>query len=170
MIEVSGYHEKLIKEAAAEHGLSAAVVAAICARESAFDADAMRFEPNYRWLWKVGENAARLKITFRTEEQLQCFSYGLAQVMGANARSCGFEEPLPRLLEPAKNLRYGCQHLRSLYDRFAKAQKPDEWSEAVVSAYNAGSPRRAGPKRWINELYVRAVEKNYKDLVAAGWR
>ena len=170
MIEVSDYHRGLILEACQNYGLSPAMVAAICAKESAFDADAMRFEANYRWLWKVSEAAARLRISFRTEEQLQCFSYGLTQVMGANARSCGFEEPLPRLLEPKKNLRYGCQHLRSLYERFAKGTPPDEWSEAVVAAYNLGSPRRAGPKRWINELYVRGVEKFYNDFRAAGWR
>jgi soluble lytic murein transglycosylase-like protein len=170
MIEISVYHEKIIKESAAAFGLSAAMVAAICMKESAFDADAMRFEANYRWLWRVGENAAKLKITFRTEEQLQCFSYGLMQVMGANARSCAFEGPLPHLLDPTKNLRYGCQHLRSLYDRFAKTKPTNQWDEAIVAAYNLGSPRRAGPKRWINELYVRGVEKFYQELCAKGWR
>ena len=133
-IEVSGFHRGLIVDAAKAFQLSPAVVAAICAKESAFDADAMRFEANYRWLWKVGENAARLKITFRTEEQLQCFSYGLMQLMGANSRACNFLEPLPHLLEPVKNLRYGCQHLRSLYDRFAKQSPSDTWNEGVNTA------------------------------------
>jgi len=169
MIEISEFHTQIIKEAAAAHGLSPAMLAAVCAKESAFDADAMRYEATYRWLWKVGENAARLKITFRTEEQLQCFSYGLMQVMGANARSSGFLEPLPRLLEPRKNLFYGCRHLQSLYRRFARSKPSDQWDESVVAAYNAGSPRRAGPQRWINELYVRDVEKFHKAYRAAGW-
>lgn len=169
MIEAVKPYAELIKTNAASFGLSPAVIAAICAKESSFDPKAMRYEPNYKWLWRVSEFAGSLKITFRTEEQLQCFSYGLMQVMGANARSYGFSEYLPALLDIEKNLYFGCRHLRNLYDRFAKATPTDGWSDAIISAYNAGSPRRAGPKRWINEIYVRGVETFYNDFRSAGW-
>lgn len=171
MTEVTKELEAMIRLAAAERGLSPALVAAICAQESSLDPDAMRHEANYRWLWKVGENAARLKITFRTEEQLQSFSYGIMQIMGSTARSCGFSEPLQKLSEPRKSLFYGCKYLFSLFERFDRDEPKTaaKWSDVAVAAYNAGSPRRIGPKRFVNENYVRSVEKFYQEFRGKGW-
>ena len=166
MISISDYHKGLIISQAETFGIQPALLAAICKQESDFNADATRLEDGYRWLWRVGENASRLKITFRTEEKLQSFSYGLCQIMGATARSCGFTEPMHRLLEPKTNLEYGCRYLVSLFERFGKIGKnvPPGWSDAVVAAYNAGSPRRVNNLKFVNENYVRSVEAFYKEL------
>jgi len=172
MTKISDFHKRLILEQAGKFGVEPALIAAICQRESDFNADAMRLEDGYRWLWRVGENAGRLKITFRTEEKLQSFSYGLMQLMGATARSCGFLEPLPVLLDPQKNLEFGCRYLMSLFDRFGKLGKNVEagWCDAVVAAYNAGSPRRVNNLKFVNEGYVRAVEGFYKEFATGDFK
>lgn len=172
MNSVSDFHKGLIFAQAGKFDLHPALLAAICKQESDFNADAMRLEDGYRWLWRVGENASRLKITFRTEEKLQSFSYGLCQLMGATARSCGFLDPLPDLLNPETNLEYGCRYIVSLFDRFGGLGKNVQagWCDAVVAAYNAGSPRRVNNLKFVNEHYVRSVEGFYKEFEAEDFR
>lgn len=73
--------------------------------------------------------------------------------MGAVAREYGFRGWLSSLCDPEINLRYGCKHLKNLERRFLVTYG---W-EGVVSAYNAGSPRRKGKSLWENQTYVNKI-------------
>lgn len=119
------------------------LILAICMAESSFRTYAIRYEPQYRWLY--GE-----PTTLAIPELLgQKHSWGLMQVMGAVAREYGHTGPFTDLWDPPVGLRYGLLHLRRLRDRYP------EWTD-VIAAYNAGSPRKQ-QNRYVNQPYVHKV-------------
>lgn len=150
----------LIYTKANDFSLDAFLIAAICWTESSGFVYAVRYEPNYRWLFKVEKFAGQQKITVTTEETLQKQSYGLVQIMGATARWLGYSGALPALYKPENNLYWGCRYLKYLTDKY------DDLA-SVVSAYNAGSPRKAPDGRFVNQEYVDKVLGYYKQLVAS---
>lgn len=152
----------LVVEYAAQHKLDPDLVSAIIAVESSFRENVIRYEPEWRYFHHVGMWAGRLSITVETETKLQKMSFGLMQLMGGTARGLGFEGMLTELLLPEVNIRYGCVMLDRLYTKYSKDDRA--WSEPVVAAYNAGTPRRGSSGAWTNESYVRRVEKEYKRL------
>lgn len=81
---------RLIGEAAADHGLDAALVKAVVRVESAFDPAAVSHKG----------------------------AMGLMQLMPATAAGLGVTDPARALLDPSTNLRAGARHLRALRDRF----------------------------------------------------
>lgn len=130
---------------------------AICRVESSLNPWAVRFEPAYRYLHFPREWASKLKITQVTEETLQKCSWGLGQVMGAVARELGFEDALPRLLEPDIGLTYAARHLRGYYERYGGEME-------AVSSYNQGSPRKTRGGMFQNQSYVDKVYKVYREI------
>lgn len=99
-----------------------------------------------------------------TELYMQRTSWGLMQIMGATARSAGFEGWLPELVEPHVNLEIGVAHIGNLMSRYRNKHGVD----GVIAAWNAGSPRKNPDGKFINQAYVdkvlKAMEK-YKTVV-----
>jgi soluble lytic murein transglycosylase-like protein len=146
---------KLIDENAKLFDLDTNLLLAIIKIESNFDAKAMRYEKKYRYLVNPQRFAIRFNITTETETELQKFSYGLMQIMGAVAREHEFPLRLTDLLDPINNLMYGCMHL-------AKFKKKYEQMTDYVSAYNQGSPRKDKQGLYINQNYVTKVMNEYQ--------
>ena len=118
---------------------------------------AMRYEPAFKWEMKPAQFALQLGITVNTETELQKFSYGLCQLMGALCREMGFTGMLPQLLDPVINLSYGAKHLKKLLVQYGE-------EPAVAAAYNAGSPRKTPGGMYVNQVYVDKVMGNLREL------
>ena len=127
-------------------------VLAICRAESAFDHLAVRFEPGWKYEFKIAEFATLLNISYATERNLQMCSWGPMQIMGTVAREFGFKESILKLTEPELGIRYGCLKLKSLINKYG-------YSDNAISSYNAGSPTRATNGQYKNQAYVDKVKK-----------
>ena len=77
----------LARTTASAHGLDPALVWEVVEQESAWDADAIRYEPAFRTRY-----VAPLELP-PTEEIARSISWGLMQVMGQVAREHGFQRP-----------------------------------------------------------------------------
>jgi len=88
---------------ASDHELDQALVCAVAEQESAWDSDAMRYEPEFR-----ARYVAPLRLP-PTEEIARSISWGLLQVMGQVAREHGFQGKfLSALCDPSAGLQIGC--------------------------------------------------------------
>ena len=155
-----------------QHDLPYGLVSAMIYVESGWRADVMRYEPGYRWLWDVKSNkpyrvsssfatSSRAPDDFKglwpesddTEWQLQRFSAGPLQIMGATARELGYVRPLSNLNSWADGVVYACRHLAKLKRRF---HEKHGWT-GVCAAYNAGIPRYRDDGKFVNQSYVDKV-------------
>lgn len=119
------------------------LVYGIAMKESGGDQRAVRYEPNYRWLYQP-EKTRYMSCSMETEIMMQKTSYGLMQVMGAVFREYGFRGWLTDVVcDIDTQLSYGCRHLATYLRRYPVEQ--------AISAYNAGHP-----VTW-NKDYVRQV-------------
>ena len=150
-------YKKEIADAAVAFALDPLLVEALVLVESAGNADAFRFEPNFynRYIkpYKLypGYNPRRVSS-----------SYGLMQIMlpVAHERAYPKTDPPEHLFVPEIGLHYGCKHLRFLLDWAGEfpGVTPEQALDAAVASYNGG---RGGnkptdtPKR--NASYVRKV-------------
>lgn len=164
---------ELVAEVAEEHRVFPPLIWGIVQAESAGDSSAFRHEPHYRYLWDVVRHQPFRKlsgpevdstrppadfqslprVSQATEWFAQRTSWGLMQVMGAVAREMGFYEPfLSRLCHQQIGLEIGCKFVRRLMHRYGDQR------DLVVSAYNAGSPRRdPDTGLLVNQAYVDRV-------------
>lgn len=132
-------------------GIPREILAAMIYTESSANPGAIRFEPNYRWLYDPERFASQLGHTLDTEIALQKFSYGLLQIMGATARQQGMHGNLFKLLTPEIGVSWGCLYLRHLFDRYGN------WLDAI-SAYNQGDNRKyIITGQYKNQKYVDKV-------------
>ena len=144
-----------IEACADRHGLDRKLLYAICQTESGLNPYAIRFESSYRWFYKVSELARTNRITDSTENALQSFSYGPAQVMGAVMREYGYAGPLhviPMSWEIA--LEYGAMHLQKMTKRYILMND-------AIASYNAGSVRKTMDGEYVNAEYVKKVRTFY---------
>jgi len=148
---------KEIKEVAKDSGIEPELLGAIVLTESGGDQWAVRFEPQYKWLFQTRDNALRNKITEDTEKVLQMCSYGLCQVMGAVARELGLKGPIFELLSVTSNLTYACRLLNRLRAKYKS-------NEDVLSAYNAGSVIKMQNGEYKNQPYVNRSMSWYRHL------
>jgi soluble lytic murein transglycosylase-like protein len=144
----------LIRKNALTHNVPWDVLAAIVSVESGGNAKAMRYEPGYKWLVNPAQYAASLNISHNTEIELQKFSCGLCQIMGATLRDMGYHGPLP-LVDADANLFWGAKYLRILSNRgYDESQ--------MISAYNAGSPKKLNGmfvnQKYVDKVYARLIE------------
>jgi hypothetical protein len=101
--------------AARAHGQDPATLAGLVCQESAGNPEAKRHEPNYRW--DFGDDPHEHPtlppgLSLAEDLELQKWSYGLCQLMGAVAREYGFAGHLEELLtDTATNLDLGARHL-----------------------------------------------------------
>lgn len=145
---------------AKEFELDQAIVAAIVNQESRGMTYAARYEPLFRYLEKPEFHAKQQGISKETEEMLQKTSFGLLQIMGGTARFIGYSGALPALFKPDTNLYWGCKYLKRL-----KGQYPD--LKDMISAYNAGSPRKDAKGVYSNQHYVDNVLRFYHELIGS---
>lgn len=157
---------ELIRKAADGYKLQPELIAAIIQSESGGNPNAIRFEPHYKYLFEINEISMKVGCTPPTMEILQKTSWGLMQVMGATAYGLGLsKEPevnlrwASSLLIPEMGIEYGCRLLYALFSRYRS-------KEDVVSAYNAGSPRRGSDLRYVNQKYVDRVMGYYAELLS----
>lgn len=139
---------KIILHAQA-HGVDPYLMAGIIQVESEGKMFAVRYEPKYKWFSSPGEHASANGTTIETETELQKFSFGLCQIMGGTLRDLGHKAPLPQAFDPEVNLEFGAKLLENLMKKY-----PDV--KDVISAYNAGSPRKIGGD-YVNQGFVDAV-------------
>jgi soluble lytic murein transglycosylase-like protein len=152
---------KAIQDAATQAKIDGRLLQAICTVESSLNPRAIRFEPNYAWVYQTAQFAKKLNISQDTESACQRFSYGLGQVMGAVAREYGFKEHLMELFaDTNQSVIYSAMHL-------AKFLKGKPKIEDAVACYNAGSVRRTESGLYVNQAYVDKVMREYSLLILA---
>lgn len=132
---------------------------AIATVESSWEPFAVRYEPNWKYFYKIELFAKKNRITEQTEQVLQACSWGLMQVMGSVARELGFSQPLQQLCGPAYGVEYGCKKLLELKKLYHSELD-------VISAYNQGSPVKLPNGDYKNQHYVDKVRELLVDLRA----
>lgn len=154
-----------VKSTARRHGLDPALVAGICQKESSWDPSAIRFEPEYRWLWPKRENIYKPNgVSAATEVAQQKMSWGLMQVMGAVARERGCRLPfLTALCTPMIGIEFGCLHLAWLSQRYTGAD--------LISAYNAGRPVDYNRRLYVDPVleFTEALRSRLDNLAPTGY-
>ena len=141
-----------IKQISMEHSLDYRLVAAICMKESSGNSFATRFEPQYKWVYKVNELTASVGCTANTMMVMQMTSWGLMQVMGAVAYELQFpaKQYCSQLVLPHVGILYGCKYLSKLWSKYKTIDE-------VVSCYNAGHISKNNEGKFNNQSYVDSV-------------
>ena len=143
--------KQLILKVSEEFGLDSNIVFGIIMTESNMNPCAIRYETNYKWLYKPNSIRPRT-CSFSTEIMMQSCSWGLMQVMGATLRELGFKGWLTSiLLSKEQQLIYGCRYFKS------KMNKYNNLNDAIVS-YNSGHPMKKDGT-YINQYYLEKVLK-----------
>lgn len=138
---------------AQQTGVSPELVLAIIETESAGNPYAARYVPTYPWT-RMQANRP-VNCTADTESAHQRTAWGLMQIMGGTARQVGFEGWLPELVDPETNIRIGIAYLGMLTAQHGGKHGLD----GVISAYNAGAPRKTAEGKFQNQGYVSRVKK-----------
>lgn len=147
----------VIYECSIEQEVPWTLVAAIVQTESAGDPLAARFEPDYKYLFKVVEFAKDNNISQMTEMVMQKTSWGLVQMMGGVARELGHQGSILEMLKPEVNLALGCKHIKRLINRHPVL-------DDMIASYNAGSPIKGLDGKYKNQDYVTKVNGYLKAL------
>lgn len=160
-IQIVRRYKNIIIPISAINNLPHTLISSFIMTESNGYEVAMRFEKGYRWT-KLYEQAKSMDMNDETEIQLQKFSYGLMQIMGATARWRGFTGHLMNLLDPQTNIEIGCEYLNYLQKAY------QDRSDDFISAYNMGRPiylTRAN--QYSNQYYVdkiKRLEKLFEEI------
>jgi len=138
-MSLSPQTEQLVLANAQDANIQAAILRAMVEQESADNALAVRFEPDFYKRYLVGQdmNFVPSGCTVETERALRAVSWGLLQIMGETARCVGFRGWFPELTIPAVGLKWGCAYLRRLYEHYGS-----EGHVVVLRAYNGGPGNR----------------------------
>lgn len=140
------------------------LIRAIIRKESSWQVYAFRREPKF-WI-TYGANVKKLfSLTPQKDEvwlsspDIVSSSYGLMQIMLSTAMERGFRFTFPfELFEPATNVKWGCSHLKYLYDRYG------DWND-TIAAYNQGNNRKRLDGKYENqEKYVDIVLEYMKEI------
>ena len=144
-----------IEDVCRRHNLPVDLVHAIVQTESSGDPWAYRYEPAfYQNYIKNKPFKVYGHVSLETEMNGLATSWGLMQTMGVVARERGYTRGyLTELCKPEYALEYGCRQLKHLEQRYG-----DLGWDAVISAYNAGSPKRRDiTGEFLNQSYVTKV-------------
>jgi soluble lytic murein transglycosylase-like protein len=102
---------QMAKDTAAQNGLDAALVCAVCEQESGWIIYAVRMERAFFQKYEIPLHLAD------TESYTRALSWGLMQVMGQTAREFGFTGRfLSQLGDPQIGLTFGCKKLKHCLD------------------------------------------------------
>lgn len=142
--------QKIAVMVALNMGLDPALVCAVCAHESGWNPEAMRYEPAFyhRYIESM-EGLSDEEMTLRAT------SIGLMQVMGQTAREQHFADAsLTALWDPLKGITEGCRKLKKCLS--LEAHEHGTYMSDVAAAllrYNGGG----------NAHYPTLVLEHYKD-------
>jgi hypothetical protein len=163
-------HRLLIQGLAINHRVDPLLLSAMIRVESGNRPWAFRYESHAgKYLVSAEDTAKLCGISVDTEKMAQMTSWGLMQVMGFSARELGFKGLLTELCEPELGITYGIYKLKQLEKRFlSKVSVSLGYDEALIAAYNAGSPRKKADGSWENQGYVDKVERAYEHLQTKG--
>lgn len=120
-----------IKQATTKYNVDPAIVKAIITQESAWQMFALRYEPNYRYLFQPEIYAKSAFISISTEVNTQKMSWGLGQIMGGLAREQGHKGLMGELFIPQNNINHICIRIAALKK---KCDSPEE----IFACYNGG--------------------------------
>ncbi len=145
------------------NGLNPDLVAAICAHESSFNPNVMKYEPTWKYTVNPKPFCKLLHVDSPTEITLQKFSYGLMQCMGSVAREYGFTDYFFKMLQVDNALQYGCKHLKV----YLAVNNGDETK--AISSYNWGHVEYwPGTSIFKNQPYIDSVNGFYqKKLISS---
>jgi len=123
----------IIEAASSRHGVPTALTRAVIKVESNYDPNARRYEAH-----------------------LNDSSWGLMQVLLKTARWIRKEQTLTAstLVKPSVNVNTGTMYLGWLLQKYSNLKD-------VIAAYNAGSPRKTGEGKYVNQRYVDKVWRQY---------
>jgi hypothetical protein len=140
-------------------GLDVNLLAAITMQESGGKTWLTRFEQSYIYLMTPAAFAQSRGISEITETTHQKTSWGLMQIMGGVAREQGYTGDLPELARPAVGLRMACTKMKAIVGKYGV-----RITEDLVSAWNAGSPKKLPDGTYANQKYVVGVMRYYQQL------
>jgi soluble lytic murein transglycosylase-like protein len=149
--------EKLITPVSSKWNIDSRWIHAIISQESSWNMHAIKYEPNYPYLYETERCARASNSTLSTEIAAQKMSWGLCQIMGALAREQGFKGMMPELTIPEVNLyQLGMRldHLKRLNDD----------QDYVFAAYNAGPAVHRVNGVFPNQFYVDKINGFLKEL------
>jgi len=146
--------KQLIDKYATEYKLETRIVYGICIQESNLNQYAVKYEPNYKWLYKPEELKPKI-CSLETEIILQKMSFGIGQIMGAVLRERGYTDWLTKILSDLDSqIKYMCKHLSIYYKKYNN-------NIDMIASYNAGSPKKENNK-YVNQKYIDNVLKYAK--------
>ncbi len=132
--------DDLIVSMAGRYQLPVVIVRAMVEHESAGGITAAcRFEQGFydRYIKGKTPDFRPEHCSWDTERIGRATSWGLMQVMGETARVVGFRGWYPELCVPGVGLKWGCEYLRRLVDRYWVGDWP-----TIMRAYNGGPGNR----------------------------
>jgi len=143
--------KSIIEKYAKEYKLEPSIIYGICVQESNLNQYAVRYEPNYKWLYKPEETKPKI-CSLETEIILQKMSFGIGQIMGAVLRERGYKDWLTEILSDLDSqIKYMCKHLSIYYKKYNNTID-------MIASYNAGSPKKENNK-YVNQKYIDNVLK-----------
>lgn len=149
----------LIKDSCRRFGLDFVLVNAIISTESGFNPHVIRYEPNYKYLYKVFECSNIVGCTFETMEIMQKTSWGLGQLMGACFYEMGGKNWATILFDPEINIHFTCEYLKNIIEKNNLSDARD-----IYTVYNAGSIRRMKNGELVNQKNVDRFMAIYKTV------
>jgi hypothetical protein len=152
----------LLFEKAEEYKIDPICLASLVFVESSGSTTAMRYEPNFKWIYNPKVVAEKWNCSENMALLMQKTSWGLGQVMGSVAIDHGiynikpFNQP-SILLIPKFGLDFACKH----WVKFSKKYKN---KEEIYASYNSGSVRRLKSGEFENAWAVVKFEKKFKEF------
>jgi len=141
-----------IQKYAKQHSLPISLVRAVVQTESTGWTDQRtRYEPGF-FKWLVN----RIRLS-KAEYTARSTSYGPMQVLGQTARELGYTGSYENLHSIDIGIDYGCRYLSRLKKKYFNKYG---W-HGVIAAYNAGSPIKLNNGKYMNQVYVDKVNKNW---------
>ncbi|MCK9597679.1 MAG: transglycosylase SLT domain-containing protein [Sphaerochaeta sp.] len=167
-------YELEIEEWSKYYSIDPVLIRAFIRKESTWRKYAYRVEKGFWTTYFAGIKRLFVKTPQKDDRWLTypdivSASYGLMQIMLSTAMERGFRFEFPfELFEPDTNIKWGCAHIKYLYDRYGS------WND-VIAAYNQGNNRKRSNGRYVNqEAYVDIVltywkeEKTHAGTIPAG--
>lgn len=152
-------YEAIIEAKAKEFDLDPRWIMAIIWTESKGNPNALRFEPNYSFLYRPETFGGKGLISRDTEIITQKISWGLGQIMGAVAREQGHQGLMAELLAPNLNI----YHICTLLKRLTRiSSNPSD----VFAMYNGGPGvlKKIVGGIYPNQSYVNTIQ-NFLSLL-----
>jgi len=105
---------ELIKKYSELYKLESRLLYAIISTESNFNTNAVRYEIDYRWFYKLEDCKKLVGCTLNTMRMMQQTSWGYTQIMGALYYELGGKGWATTLLDPEVNLKFCCEYLKKI--------------------------------------------------------